>query len=174
MTNTEKILVYLYNFKTSSYKQIQQDTQIKWTPSCLVTLKRKNLVTNKKVIWMWCLTALWLEKAFQIVQREKNVKAEVVLDSILPKKLDPVVDKKEWMTPPLIENPCRISLVKKTYIVSYPNEKWNFEYWANGISIPNHLGEYSLQFENSKINRVKNFYKALWLFLKEVEWSGEL
>lgn len=117
------------------------------------------------------LTQLWRKRAEAIMKREwKKPTETIVWKASPPQPEQKPLCKVAWVDVVVSDEvPHKLNLIKKTYLVNTWTEKRTFEYWQNGISMPNFRWEYRLQFENSKIQRVKSFYKALWLFLEEID-----
>jgi hypothetical protein len=120
---------------------------------------RKDFVWGKSRQWENAWVLALCKEDFSLLQERRNKYEEDKKKLWCISNLDIVV----W------DIPHKLNLIKRTYLVNTWTEKRTFEYWQNGVSIPNHRGQRSLQFENSKIQRVKSFYNALWLFLKEIE-----
>ncbi len=121
--------------------------------------------------YMVGLTPLWRERAESIMKKvSKTPSKTTVWKASFPQPEQKPLCKVAWVDVVVSDEvPHKLNLIKKTYLVNTWTEKRTFEYWQNGISMPNFRWEYKLQFENSKIQRVKSFYKALWLFLEEID-----
>ena len=65
-----------------------------------------------------------------------------------------------------------IKLTSKTYTVQDGWHRWRFEINDTGVSIPGLYNE-NLLFKNSKLKKLKSFYKAIGEFLSTIEekWS---
>jgi hypothetical protein len=177
MTLTEKILLLLIKQWPLSSIAIQrailwhEHKAIRWV---ITYMSWTSSLLDRIMTWLGYhlrLTQLWRKRALAIMKREWKKPTETTIWKISPQQPEQKpLCKVAWVDVIVSDEvPHKLNLIKKTYLVNTWTEKRTFEWWQNGISMPNFRWEYSLQFENSRIQRVKSFYKALWLFLEEID-----